>query len=122
MHGMSNFEVMVKGMSRERFDLALALAMGVKEATHYDVIPAAAEGVESILFLHDASASIPLPAPLDAAGVAELAWRWLERAPYPTQPDIDGSISKGWMVRVGTRGMPYAILVMIQPIWAEHHK
>src|SRR5580765_1336955 len=53
------------------------------------------------LFLYTApnKDATTLPSPVGPAVIAEIAWTWLEKAPYPPQPDHDGDNERGWRVR-----------------------
>lgn len=46
---------------------------------------------------------------------------WLDQVEYPREPDIDGSVSKGWQITTSREGWsPFTFAV--QPVWAMHHK
>jgi hypothetical protein len=67
----------------------------------------------------------PLPAAIDAAGAAPLIVKWLRDQDYGPEPDIDGSVAKGWRVYCDSWGKvdghAYSF-VAIEPVWNLYGK
>ena len=64
----------------------------------------------------------PLPVPLSAEAAANMAWEWLAQAPYPKEPDLDGSVSKGFNAYTNQGALGDYSILAVKPIWAHHHK
>jgi hypothetical protein len=144
---MSSFRIEVVSDTDEELRQAMSLAFRVhggkvwqQEATHY-VIRAAeveeppvhrssAKRGERIAFFWTAPDSrvadaIALPFKLDAEGAADFARRWLAEVEYPPEPDIDGSVKKGWRLYNEPWGHVegvYAGICAVTPVWSEYGK
>lgn len=120
-----NYHFDVRSDTREHFDMAMILAFsrGRTAATHYRIN----EG-NLVLLWHAESGSDanPLPYEMGVEAAIPFAWHWLESAEYPREPDVDGSIKKGFRIRNDESwehvdGDPYGIAV-IQPSWQMYGK
>ncbi len=78
-----------------------------------------------ILLWHEERDAVPLPYPLELDEAASFVKGWLKRAPFPAEPDHDGSNGKGWRVFNEAwghvAGHHYAFAA-IQPAWAMYGK
>lgn len=70
----------------------------------------------------------PLPFPMGHEAAADLLSRWFKQAEFGRQPDIDGSVSRGFRIQnslpaywVDYELGPY-VICHLMPEWAEHHK
>ena len=119
----SDFEVSVRGIGRELFDAAIKVAL-------YDriVVGWREEKEKGSLVLCwggllDGKCT-PLIVPLKAEEVAQIAWIWLERQEPNalSKPDVDGSVSKGFLISSDQKdGWDY-VLARIWPVWVTYHK
>jgi hypothetical protein len=68
---------------------------------------------------------VALPFVMDGQGAADFAWRWLEQAKYPKEPDHDGNNHKGWRLYNESYGHVdqdcYGVIA-VAPSWAEYGK
>lgn len=71
------------------------------------------------------SASHPLPTPMQTYKLEGMITAWLAAADYGPEPDLDGSVSKGWRVYNevwGSVGGDHMAFLAIEPVWLEYHK
>lgn len=68
---------------------------------------------------------VALPFKLDAAGAADFANRWLNEQDFGREPDMDGSVKKGWRLFTGAWGHvcgdQYSVFA-VAPAWAMYGK
>lgn len=81
------------------------------------------EGSRLLLFQYGHSNMIPFPAAMPIRDCVPLIMGWIGGpAAYPPEPDIDGSVRKGWLVSRGDHWghvQPYhhEVLLSIEPEW-----
>lgn len=85
------------------------------------------ENNKFILFWVEHPKATKLPAPMGMEFVAPMVDAWLQNiAEYPPEPDIDGSVSKGWLVYCDKWGhiepYGYQAFAAIEPQWMLHGK
>lgn len=124
---MSNFEVVVEARSQEALLLALQLVR-LGNSAFVAWREAGGSDAAKALELYWAKPPSPAPevqmfmAPLDAAGVLSNVLQWLQTAVPPgVEPDIDGSVSKGFRLTARQSGWSY-VACRIEPVWALHGK
>lgn len=59
--------------------------------------------------------------PFNLEQCVEFVWGWLLNAELGSEPDIDGSCSKGWRIHNVKGGWSHVTFV-VEPVWAQHHK
>ena len=83
------------------------------------------DGRRLVLYWTDSAEATPLPAPLQGGALEAFVRSWLQAVDYGTEPDIDGSVSRGWRIyneawaQVASRWQAF---VAIEPAWLLHGK
>lgn len=122
---MDNFILVLEASGREAFKKACNLAfMDNSTAAAFNT-----SGNSFILYWHDYAGTTALPYKMSEEAAEIMIWEWLTKhAKYPKEPDIDGSVSKGFLIEAGHdrlyKGQEldrYAML-KVTAVWAEHHK
>lgn len=123
--GWDNPCVKVRGESQEDFLLAMRLAAGESQASHYKIAgnkmivywsaPESTEGASS------------LPYPMRGKPLADFVWNWFStEANWPPEPDHDGSNSRGWYLDTGNEwghvGSSFYSLFSLETSWLMHGK
>jgi hypothetical protein len=129
---MNNKNISATHISRAAFDLVFKLFFISEyddtfnaKATHY--IDHAEKGLIFLWHEDKPNNSVPLLTHLGWKECADLAWTWLANLPkdrYPSFPDIDGSVERGYTVyneRWGHVVSDYAILA-VKPTWILYGK
>lgn len=119
MRCMDNFEVTVCAYEAEDLKRAIDLIMADDVANHW------IKGDEGLHFFNHPHGQVenthPFPVELGPNGVFEVVRLWLQNADYGEELDIDGSVSRGFMVTARSDKSPWLIL-SVKPLWAIHHK
>lgn len=75
---------------------------------------------------HEKLGGVPLPVPLEAAGVVPIITGWLALAEYGDGPDTDGDSMKGWRLRAGYGAFeisnPFYATFCVSPEWMIYGK
>lgn len=83
------------------------------------------DGRRLVLYWSTSPRATPLPAPLKGEALLGFVKSWLESVNYDSEPDHDGSNSRGWRVYNENWGHigndPYAFAA-IEPAWLMHGK
>ena len=67
----------------------------------------------------------PFPVEMDAQALTPVIEAWLKTAEPGLEPDIDGSIEKGWRIYKPTRSLAddsFYVVFCVEPVWLEYHK
>lgn len=129
---MDNFNVDITSKGREHFDAAVRLA----KSSHDAAAAMCVHPVHGLVFFwmgptlgavdtFDGHRIDALAFPVKGAeALANLAWEWLTAVvDYGQEPDLDGSVSKGFRVRSRVRTDKYCaashrVLFAVEPVWA----
>jgi len=134
-----NSQVIVSGFGGRRgFNLAMELLFaGHHEATHYKIkaisraekgnkpTPLFEDHVCMIFYWYPEKDTIPLPYPMSFKECADLAWGWLQKQEYGSEPDHDGSNEQGWSVFNEAWGMvdnSHGAIGAVTPQWIWYGK
>lgn len=103
------------------FALAMRLGFGKQKATHYAVTKT--HGMT--LYWIKADGSLELPYAMEIDAVIPFVWNWLKNASYSEEPDMDGSVNKGYDIfneQWGHVNKQYEAIMAIRPTWIEYGK
>ncbi len=128
---LSNFYISVNGVLRNTFDLAMQLAfVNNGTATGYKID--AFKGFVLYSYYSGSDTDVQKFAiPHDHVLAGNVIWEWLrglaknssEFNVYAgSEPDIDGSCSKGFIIYNNNLYSDYNAFLSIRPYWGEHHK
>ena len=116
--------VIAEGEGRHHLNAALTLAMD----SHYETVP----GYVSHWLIdqgglafgwHADCKGLPLPYPMIREEVVSFILSWIDKVPFPKEPDIDGSCEKGWKVRsIDYFDSNRYMMFWVAPVWIEYHK
>ncbi len=139
---MDNFQIDITCEGKEKLIKAMALAFyRVQSIQHYVIREAEPEFIDAdkpymnrpakplrlVFFRYppDSGQSNALPFKLDSEGAGDFAFRWLQEAAYPREPDHDGHNKKGWRLYNEAWGhvdSDYRAFVAVTPTWAMYGK
>lgn len=78
-----------------------------------------------VLYWSNNEGATPLPAPLSGEALLGFVQAWLESVEYGSEPDHDGSNSRGWRVyneQWGQVAGNFYAFAAIEPVWLMHGK
>ena len=75
-----------------------------------------------IFYWYTTVCSYPFPVPLKTDALQEFIIEWLRAQDLGSQPDLDGSCSKGYELLVDPYNTSSYEVFRVRPVWAEHHK
>ncbi len=129
---MDNFKVDVTARGSDVLSHTIELALcGHFHAASFTEVTV---GDHKMLVLHwyyrEGSGQTKFPYPFKLEQLLPFITGWLENQDYGSEPDLDGSCSKGWSLFTN---IPYeqrktinqawdCVLFAVRPEWAEHHK
>jgi len=121
---MDNFKFIMTGYGSVAMNAALSCL-----AFKYPKIAAWEKGTDAsgdylwFLWSPDSNpASQELIVPISPTSMCPLIEAWLAGAKYPSEPDHDGSNSRGWRISTEGRAGNWQRAFCIRPEWAEHGK
>lgn len=104
---------------------ALAIPMRARVFGHAKAVAWSTDENRMILYWIPTKDAHPLPAPMDAAGVAKFVEAWLSTVDYGPAPDTDGSTGKSCRIyneQWGHIDGNHAAFVAIEPAWLVYGK
>lgn len=108
--------IRVNGTSIDRLKYAMELGQGFDAYGFCEH-----EGTLAFARYDSAPDMTPFPTELGPERCAEMAWDWLQKAEYPSQPDHDGDNEKGWLLRTDgwghIDGLGYHYFIAVEPMW-----
>lgn len=111
--------VHVVAQTKTEFSIALAMALGATDVTHYYAVPD-----RLIFYWHADSSAVPFPFKMSRDLCINFAWEWLSHCKYGNEPDTDGSAVVGFEIETAipeTSGGHYGIC-SIKPEWIVYGK
>lgn len=131
---MDNFHVDVTARGPEvlQHTVMLALCRFSSAEAFYESVTSRNENILLFYWHHEAkSVHSKLPYKFGAEQLLPFITGWLDNQDYGTEPNIDGSCSKGWRLLTEVpyeerKNVPHIwnfyTIFAIQPVWAMHHK
>ena len=112
--------LVLTGVSLERLEIAIGLVDN--KYTGYKIVPTLEGLPRFVLMIYESGQDrIPLPTALDAKTMARLILQWLNNLKdedFGKQPDIDGSIKRGWKATTQLIGIgDHSSVLSVEPKW-----
>ena len=108
------------------------LSLSSEKVVGYEITKTEKEGQRFAMYWtepnHKSKDYVPLPYEMKIQDMVILVSGWLQKkAEYGRQPDIDGSVKKGWRIvnhhaELGGMSDHWQVAAFVQPEWIEFHK
>lgn len=122
---MDNFRLDITSRGKENLKLALRLTQRGM-VTGYSLGEASVAGRKRlVLYWAPSERAIPFPCALTIEQAAEIAAAWLDSSDYGSEPQHDGSNSKGFRLYCeawAQIGDDWSAFAAVEPAWALHGK